>query len=196
MPLEAAVTADTPLVVELSALSIQAVDPAALLDVPGSVRAAVVFFLTVLFGGGVIYWYGGRLDGAVDATVESPLSSTLYGTMAYGVVFFLVGYGYSQFLRIGFATTLTFFVALAIFASIVLSLSGLGFVIVGCWLTQLVGARDPWLGLVGVGAAGAVVWLLLPVIAGVVVWFIITAVGIGGPARRWMHDDYVEAKQH
>lgn len=195
MLLQVGATAVTSLVTDFWSLPLQAVDPATLLDAPASVRAAVVFLLTVLFGGGVIYRYGSRLNWAVDASAENPLSSTLYGIMAFGVVTFMSGYGLSQFLRIGFATTAMFFVTIAIFAVIILSLSGLGFVIVGCWLTQLVGARDPWLGLVGVGAAGAVVWLLLPVVVGGAVWFIITAVGIGGPARLWLHDDYVKPEQ-
>jgi hypothetical protein len=127
--------------------------------------------------------------------MESPLRSALYGIMTYGGVFALIGYAYSQLVRLDIGATTLFVVAVTVFGVVVLSLSGLGFVVVGAWVTDLVGARDPWLGLVGVGTVGALVWFLLPVVAGVLVWFGVTAVGIGGPARLWFHADTVKVKR-
>lgn len=192
MVIEVTATAATSLVLGFWPLTTQIFDPNTLLNAPSSVRAVAALFATILFGGAVIYLYGGRLDGAVDASMGSPLSSTLYGIMTYGGAFFLVGYAYSQLLRIEVTSTAVLIVAGIILISLLLTLSGFGFVIVGCWLSELFGPRDPWLGLIGLGTAGAFVWFLLPAVVGVAVWFSVGAVGIGGPARLWLHDDTVK----
>lgn len=166
---------------------IQTLDPSFVVDAPRVVQAAVLFLVMILFGCVAFYAYRGRIDEAVDASVERPLSSALYGVMAYGVVVFLTGYAYSQLSRLGIGTTTLSFLAVGVLAVILLTLGGFGFVVVGTILTEVVGGRDPRLGLVGVSGVSSVAWLLLPFVLGVVVWIGFAAVGIGGATRRWVH---------
>jgi hypothetical protein len=176
-------------------LSADAIIPTAVLDAHGPVLAAVSSITTVICGGAIIYRYGGRLDDAVSASMQRPLVSALYGLMAYGIVVLLVGYAYSQLIRLAVAeTALTVSVTL-VAAGLVFSLGGLGFVVVGAWLADLVGATDPWIGLVGLGTVSALVWLLLPVSFGIVVWVAIASVGIGGQTRLWFHAGSVHVSQ-
>lgn len=168
---------------------LQAVDPSTLLGAPAEWRAAASFLLTVVFGGAVIYRYGGRIDGAVDASMDRPLTSTLYGLMAYGLLLFATGYLFSQLAGAGLESRIVWIAFAAAFGAVVFSLCGYGFVVVGAWATDIIGTRDPWMGLVGVGIVIAVAWLLLPVILGAIVWFGVAALGIGGPTRLWIHED-------
>jgi hypothetical protein len=169
------------------------VDPSTIAGTPRPVLASASLLLTVLFGGGALYRYGGRIDGAADASMASPLVSVVYGVMAYGLVGFLTAYAFDQLLRLGggsvVATVLTTVFALAVF-----SLSGLGFAVVGVWVARSVGGRDPWLGLIGVGVVGALAWLLLPFLFGLLVTLAIAAVGVGGPTRQWVHGTTVEVE--
>jgi hypothetical protein len=173
---------------------VQAFDAAAVVEAPASVRAAVVFVLTVAFGGAVIYRYGGRLDAAVEASMRSPIRSVVYGLIAYGLVGFFLAYGYTQLLRVGVGTTAITVVAVAVLGSFLFGLGGLGFAVVGLWFTRALGARDPWIGLVGVGFVGALALFALPFAAGVLVWLGIAAVGVGGPTRTWMHAEAVDVE--
>ncbi|MFC4360566.1 hypothetical protein ACFO0N_21685 [Halobium salinum] len=175
---------------------LQAVAPTAVADIPPAVRAAAAFFLTVLFGGAVIYRYGGRVDEYVEASTSNPLVSVLYGLMAYGMVVFFVGYAYSQLATLLAGTAILATAVTAAFGVLVLSLGGLGFVVVGTWVAGVAGVRDPWLGLVGVGGASALVWYLLPFAVAGLVWLAIAAVGVGGPTRRWIHADRTQADRH
>lgn len=168
-------------------VALQALDPGVVVDAPAPVRAVGSFLLTVLFGGAVIYRHGGRIEEAVDASMARPLLSVVYGLIAYGLVGFFGVYAYSQLARIGVGTTALSLVAVVVLGGLLFSLGGLGFVVVGAWLTELLGIGDPWAGLVGVGLVSAAAWLLLPAAAGLVVWLGIAAVGIGGPTRQWMH---------
>lgn len=169
------------------AVPLQAFDPSLVLDAPMLVRAAVSFICTVLFGGLVIYRYGGRLDDAVAASMSSPVVSVVYGIMAFGFVIFLLGYVFSQVSQLGINSTFLGAAVGALVAVAVLSLGGFGFVVVGAWATETFGSADPWVGLVGVGAISAVAWLFLPFLLAALVWIGIAAVGLGGPARHWVH---------
>lgn len=164
-------------------------------DVPPTVRAAAAFFLTVLFGGAVIYRYGSRVDEYVDASMSNPLVSVLYGLMAYGMVVFFVGYVYSQLSALLAGTAALATVVTVVLGVSVLSLGGLGFVVVGTWLAEVAGVRDPWVGLVGVGGVSALVWYLLPFVPAGLVWLAIAAAGVGGPTRRWIHADRARGDQ-
>ncbi|MFC6838050.1 hypothetical protein [Halomarina ordinaria] len=179
--------------VPLPQLPLQAVDLPSALATPGPTRAVAAFLSTLVFGGAVLYRYGGRLDEAVDATAANPLVSALYGLAAYGLAVFLVGYAYSQLARLGVVSPAVATLVGSVLAVLLLSLAGLGFVVAGTWLTTAVGGRDPWLGLVGVGAVGALVWLVFPFGLALVVWFGIAGVGVGGPTRRWIHRDATES---
>lgn len=174
---------------------LQSTDPLAVLDVPPLVRAVASFLVVLLVGGAIIYQYGGRLDAAVDATTEEPLSSVLYGVVAIGVAVFLIGYAFSQLSTLG-ATALVFTLSVVILGGILSVLGGFGFVVVGLSVTRLLDTGDPWIGLVTAGTVGALAWFLLPALVALVVWFGIAAVGIGGPARVWMHADRAEREMN
>jgi hypothetical protein len=174
---------------------LQSTDPLAVLDVSPLVRAVASFLVVLLVGGVIIFQYGGRLDAAVDATSDRPVSSVLYGVVAIGVAVFLVGYAFSQLTTLG-ATTLVFTLSVVVLGGILSALGGFGFVVVGLWVTRLLDAGDPWVGVVTAGTVGALAWFLLPALVALVVWFGIAAVGIGGPARVWMHADRAEREMN
>ncbi|WP_138006765.1 hypothetical protein [Halalkalirubrum salinum] len=164
-----------------------AFDPTAIEATPRSVLAAATLVSTVLFGGFIMYRYGGRLDAGIDASMERPLLSVVYGIVSYSIVVFVVGYAYSQLLRIGVTSMAVSLLLTGVFAVIVLSISGAGFVVTGTWLTRAVGIGDPWLGLIGLGIVSAIAWLVLPLAIGLAVWGGISAIGVGGPARLWFN---------
>lgn len=166
---------------------LQAFTPGTFTDAPRTVRAGVSLVSTLLFGGGTLYWFGGRLNDAVDASADSPLLSLLYGVMAYGFAFFLVGYAYSQLARAGAVSPLVSSVLVVVLAVFVLTLGGYGFAVAGAWLSSMAGFPDPWPGLVGLVAVSTVAWLLGPFVVGLAVWAGVAALGLGGPARRWVH---------
>ncbi len=168
-------------------IAVTAFDPTAIEATPRSVLAAATLISTVFFGGFIMYRYGGRLDAGIDASMERPLLSVVYGIVSYSIVVFVVGYAYSQLLRVGVVSTAVSLLLTGMFAAIVLSISGAGFVITGTWLTRAIGVGDPWLGLIGLGIVSAIAWLVLPLAIGLAVWGAIAAVGVGGPARLWFN---------
>jgi hypothetical protein len=162
-------------------------DPATIVDAPASVRGVASFALVLLFGGALLVRDDGFVDRSVDALKERPLMSVVYGAIAYGLVGFACAYGISQLARLGGGSALVFTVGATVAGAVLLTLAGLGFVVVGTLLTELQGTRQPWTGLVVGASVGAVVWFALPLLAGVVAWLLVTAVGIGGPTRKWIH---------
>ncbi|MGQ4555545.1 hypothetical protein [Halobellus sp. GM3] len=178
----------------LASLPLQTVDPSAVLDLPAPIKALGAFLASTVFGGAVIYRYGGRLPAAVDASTASLPLSAVYGMLAYGLVSFLIAYGYTQLFRLGVGAPALTVLGAAVLGGGLLALAGVGYVVVGAWLAELTGFGDPWVGLLGVGLVGAIAVLVLPLVAGVAVWFGIAAVGIGGPVRRWIHADAAERR--
>lgn len=177
----------------LFALPLQ-IDLQTVADSPASVRAVVAFLGSTFFGGLVLYRYGDRVPGAVEASTANPLVSVVYGFIAYGLVGFAIGYVYSQVARIGISARIYGVVLVILLGAAFFSLGGLGFVIVGQWAADAAGLGDPWLGLVGVGLFGAAAVLAFPLAVGALVWLGIAAVGIGGPVKRWIHSDGVERR--
>lgn len=171
---------------------LQEVAPSTVTGASPAALAAGAFLLTVLSGGVVVYRYGGRIDEAADASMAKPLRSVLYGLGAYAITVFLAGYAVVQLSAFGVASTLIVVISVLALVTALLSFGGLGFVVVGVWLSGAVGARDPLTGLVGVGALSAAAWFALPFVAGLLVWLGIAAVGIGGPVRLWVHAERVE----
>lgn len=165
----------------------QPLGPSAVTDAPASIRAVASFVLVLVFGGALLYRYEGFVDRSVDSSKERLLVSVVYGTIAYGLVGFAAAYLYSQVARLGVGGVAVSTVAVAVVGLAVATLAGLGFVVVGTLLTELQGQRQPWTGLVVGAAVSAVAWLALPPVAAVVTWFVVTAVGIGGATRKWVH---------
>lgn len=161
-----------------------AVDPSAVVDASVPVRAAGSFVLVLLFGGGLLYLAEAFVERSVDASMESPLKSVVYGVAAQGVVVFLGIYAISQLSRLGGAVVEVATVAMAVF---VLALAGLGFTVVGVRLTETTGGRRLRLGAVVGATISAVVWLAPSFVLGSFAWILVASVGVGGPTERWLH---------
>jgi hypothetical protein len=165
----------------------QPLGPSVVADAPPSARAVASFVLVLLAGGLLLTRYGGFVDRSVDSSKERLLVSVVYGGIAYGLVAFACVYAYSQLARLGVGGAVLSTVAVGAVGAILVAMAGLGFVVVGTLLTELGGQRQPWTGLVVGAAVSAVAWLALPLVAAVVAWFVVTAVGIGGSTRKWVH---------
>jgi hypothetical protein len=176
----------------LVAVTAQSVGPSAVVDAPPAVRAAASFVLVLLFGGALLYRYGAFVDRSVDSSKERPLLSVVYGAIGYGLVGFFCLYAYTQLFRLGLGGAVLSTIGVVVVACIALVLAGLGFLVVGTLLTELNGHRQPWSGLVVGAVVSAIAWLALPLLGSVVAWFVVTAIGIGGPTRRWVHASRAE----
>jgi hypothetical protein len=109
--------------------------------------------------------------------------------MAYGLVAFFGAYAFSQLSRVGVGATAVATVSGLVLMGILLSLGGVGYAVLGAWLADAAGFRDPFLGVVAAGLVGAVAVLALPALPGAIAWFVVAAVGLGGPVKRWVHKD-------
>lgn len=169
----------------------QAVDPSALLDAPGPTRALVAF-AGVLVAGGLILWRADAfLDRAIEASMARPLVSLGYGVAANAVVAFGAVYLISQLAQLEAFGQSVGVVGVLLGAAIVLLAAALGLTVVGSTVVELAWHRDHRAGLV-VGALLAGVGGLLDPLVGGLLLFVLVSMGIGGPARAWLHADEAE----
>jgi len=173
-------------------IPLQTLDPAVVTEAPATVRALAAFLASTFFGGFVLYRWGNRVSDAVEASASNLGLAAIYGVFAYGLLSFVVVYAYTQLASLGVGLVALTVVGGIVLGGGLLTLGGLGFAVVGSYLADSAALGDPWLGLVGVGLAVAVAVLVLPLLLGVIVWFGIAAVGIGGPVRKWIHADAAE----
>lgn len=161
------------------------------LGAPAPVRAVAAFVL-VSAGGGLIRWrYEPFLDRSIDASMAKPVRAIVYGVAAHAVIAFAGVYLASQLAQSGIFGTNGALVA-AVLGGLVLLLAGsLGFLVIGSILATLGGSWSPWVGVAVGGTIAGVAGLLDPTIGGLL-WFVVVSMGIGGPARRWLHADAVE----
>lgn len=175
----------------------QALDPTLLTELSALVRAMASFGLVLAFGAAVLVRYRKIVDTAVSVSMERPGFSLLYGCIAYALVVVVGAIGVLQLNQLGVLNGILLLGAAAIVATGVLLLAGLGYAVVGAWLTGLYGRRNPWNGLVFSAGLSAIGLALLPPIPGALVWVAIGALGIGGPVREWIHDERtVESRQN
>ncbi|EMA47912.1 hypothetical protein [Halococcus saccharolyticus] len=167
------------------ASSVQAIDPTTVVDAPPA-RAIGAFVFVMLFGGVLLWRFDGFVDQSVDSSMERLTVSTVYGVTAHACVLFFGVYFFGQVTRLS-ANRLVVAGAGAAVAVAVVGLAGLGLTVVGARLTELVGERRPWYGLVVGAVLGASAWLLPAAAASLVVWVLLVSVGIGGPTREWIH---------
>jgi hypothetical protein len=174
--------------------------PGVLLDVTGAappdlsvvlgtpwLRAVGAFLLVLPFGGVVLARYDGLLKRSVDASMDSPLVSLIYGVGAHLAIFFAAMVFSTQLESAGVSQAVVSVGGAAVLGVVMLALAGLGFAVVGAILTDLRGERRPQPGLVVAAAAGVAGLLLLPLLGGLAVWVLVVSIGIGGPTRRWVH---------
>lgn len=170
----------------LGAVPGQSLDPSIIIDTP-VLRAVSSFLLVLLFGSAVLIRYRGLVERSVEASMNNPFVSVVYGVGTHLVIAFAGGVFSTQLANAGVDRTLLQVVGTATFAAAMLVLAGLGFAILGTSLTERRGERDPWRGLVVFAAVSAIVWLVAPLLVGAAVWVLLVSAGIGGPARRWVH---------
>lgn len=167
----------------------QSLGPSVLVDVPGSYRAVGSFVLVLLAGALVLYRSERFVDHSIDASMEKPHISLLYGFIAFGLVVFVGLLALSQLTQLGITVPVVSYVAIGLIGLAMVLLAGLGYAVLGARLTELWGPRQAWNGLVFGAALSAVGWLLLPIIAGTVTWVAGASLGIGGPVREWIHEE-------
>ncbi|MFB6148666.1 MAG: hypothetical protein ABEJ48_03285 [Halobacteriales archaeon] len=166
----------------------QSIDPTVIIDLPGPVRAVASFLLILLFGSGLLYRYEDLVNRSIDASMDhNPAIAAIYGVFAYIIILFFGGYAFSQLARAGVTNPTINTAVMALIGGVLLSLAGLGFLIIGTLVTIADGARRPRIGLLVGATVSAVGWLVLPFPAGLAVWVLIAAVGIGGATRNWVH---------
>lgn len=170
----------------LGAVPGQSLDPSIVVETP-ALRAVSSFLLVLLFGGAVLVRYRGLVERSVEASMNSPFVSVVYGVGAHLVVAFAGGVFSTQLANAGVDRTLLQVVGTATFGLAMLVLAGFGFTVLGTSLTERQGERDPWRGLVVLAGVSAIVWLVAPPLVGAAVWVLLVSAGIGGPARRWVH---------
>lgn len=181
----------------VSTFPLQAVDPSVLLDAPGPVRALAAF-VGVLVAGGVLLW---RADAFVDRSIRTsmarPLVSLGYGVAANAVIAFGAVYLISQLAQLEAYGQSVGVVGVAVAAAVVLATAALGLTVVGSTVVEFAWRRDHRVGLV-LGALVAGAAGLLDVTVGGMLLFVLVSMGIGGPARAWLHADEAQrmAEQH
>jgi len=167
----------------------QPVDPGVVTEAPGFVRAVGAFVAVCLVGAGILWRHGGVVDRAVDDTMARPAAAAVYGVVAYVLVLFPGFYVNTVLAQAGLARTPVVVLVGVVFVGGLALVGSLGLVVVGTLLTDLSGVRRPWQGLALGAALGAVGWVVLPPTGAVAVWVFLTAVGVGGRTRTWVHSE-------
>lgn len=163
--------------------------PSAIRDVPGPLRAAAVFGLVIVVGAGWLAQRRSFVSRAIDSSMERPVSSFLHGVIAFVLVAFVGFLAVVQAAQFGVAVDAVTILGSGLAGVVLIVLGSLGYVVVGAKITDVVGERRPWNGVVFGAAIGAVGWLLLPVLFAASLWLLGAAVGVGGPMREWLHAD-------
>lgn len=171
----------------------QSLGPSTIVDAPASARALGSVVLVGLVGALLVSRYGGFVDRAVDATMDRPLIAILYGLFAYVLVLFFVLFALNLLTRLGIGGTPLGIVAIGIFGGGLISTCSVGYLVVGTLVYDLYSGRRPWYGLVLGALLSGVGWLFLAPLAGLAVWLLIPAVGIGGPTRTWVNREQTVA---
>lgn len=159
------------------------IDPtSAVTSAPG--RAVASFLLVSGVAAAVRYWRPGLIDRAVDAALERPLTTPLYGVAAAVLGWLVVAYVFGQALVVGGGLG-----RVAVFLGIggALVVGGFGFVVVGTGLTTILADRRSWAGPLAGAGVSALVLSALPERLGLVAWAFVAATGLGGAARRWLY---------
>lgn len=151
------------------------------------VRAIASFVLVALVGAVVLHVRRASIDRAVTATAERPLVAVAYGLLAYVLVLFFVLYAGDLIVRLGATGSPLRYAALAILIGGLALIAGVGYLVVGTLVTDVLDEYRPWQGLVVGAVLSAIGWFALPTTVAIAAWVLVPAVGIGGPMRRWVH---------
>lgn len=162
-----------------------------LLGTPAPARAVGAFVLVSAVGGLLRWRYEPFLDRSIEASMSKPVRAIVYGIAAHAVLAFAGVYLASQLAQSGIFGTNGTLVAGILGGLALLLVGSLGFMVVGSILATLSGSWSPWVGVAAGGTIAGVAGLLGPTSGGLL-WFVVVSMGIGGPARRWLHADAVD----
>ena len=164
-------------------------DLSALFGLSGEVYAGISFLIVLVSGVALLVGRDEFVERAVDRVVDGSTLSVLYGVIPFLLVAFAGGYALSQFARAGVGGPLLVrgwsLLVLVIGAGFV----GLGYLLVGTYLTQIEGERRPWHGAVVGAVLSALPWLLLPAMPAALLWALGAATGLGAPTQQWVHGE-------
>jgi len=170
-------------------------DPSQVAGIPPLYRAAASFVLVVLFGVVVLSWSRRFVAGSVEASMDQPHVSVVYGLIAYGLVGFLGFLLLMQLSLVGLTDSSLVYVAGGLVGVGMSVLAGLGYAVVGSAIVELAGERRLYNGLVLGAILSALALLVFPPLVGLLAWVVLAALGVGGPVRRWMHDERTVATE-
>lgn len=173
-----------------STAPLQATSPSAILDVSGPVRGLAAFVLVTVLGGLLLWRHASFVERSAEASMGRPLSSLGYGAAAHAVIAFGGVYLTNQLAQLEFMGQSVGAVGVFAGVLVVVLAASLGFVVVGSTLVSLAWEDHRWYGLVVGAAIAGVAGALEPLVGGIL-WFVVVSMGIGGPARRWLHEDEI-----
>lgn len=171
---------------------LQAAELSVVLDAPGPVRGLAAFASVAVLGGMLLWRSEPFVERSIDASMDRPLSSLVYGVAAHAVIAFGGVYLINQLTSLEAFGMNAGAVGVLAGLLVVLLAAALGFTVVGSTAVEFAWGKSYWYGLV-VGALVAGVAGFLGSISGATLWFVIVSMGIGGPARNWLHADEIQA---
>jgi hypothetical protein len=166
----------------------QAVGASAVLDAPAPVRGIGAFALVSVLGALLLWRREDFVERSIDASMDRPLASLAYGAAAHAVIAFGWVYMTNQLAGLEAFGWNAGSVGVLLGLLLVLLAAALGFTVVGSTVVAFAWRSSRWRGLF-VGAVVAGVAGFVGSLAGGTLWFVIVSMGIGGPARNWLHAD-------
>lgn len=166
----------------------QTADLSALLELSGPARGMLSFALVLLAGVGLLKRRESDVHRAVDIMAEGFPLTMIYGAIAFGLLVFSGSYIITQLGRLT-SRAVVFQVSLAVLGLAIVVLGGFGYLVVGTWLTEIEGARQPLAGAVIGAGLSAAPWVALPELPALFGWILLATVGLGNVTREWVHGE-------
>ena len=163
--------------------------PAGFFGLSGRIYAGLSFLAVLLSGVALLVSRSGFVGRAVDRVVDGSPVAVLYGILPFFFVAFAGGYALNQFARAGVGSPLLRRGWSLLISLVGVGFIGLGYLVLGTYLTEIEGERRPWHGAVVGAVLSALPWLLLPTVPAVLLWALGAAAGLGAPTRRWVHGE-------
>lgn len=173
----------------------QSFDPSTFASAGGGLRALASVAVVGLVGAAVLLTRGSAVERGVEATAERPLVGVVYGMLAYVLVLVVALFANDVLTRVGLAGTPLGYVAVAVLVGGLAGVVGVGYLLAGALLTDVLAGWRPWQGLALGAALSGLAWLALPTTAAIAAWVFVPAVGIGGPMRSWVHRERTVATE-
>ncbi|MFB6252073.1 MAG: hypothetical protein ABEI27_10395 [Halobellus sp.] len=179
----------TPLTAVTFTATAQIGGPSLIFGLSGRVYAGLSFLTVLLTGIGLLVGRDGFVGRAVDSAIEGSPLAVLYGVLPFVFVAFVGGYAMSQLARAGIVSPLLSRGWSLLTVLVGVGFGGLGYLVVGTYLTEIEGERRPWHGAVVGAVLSALPWLFIPTLPALLLWFLGAAAGLGASTRRWVHGE-------